>query len=95
MQTTKEGSKVITVSRYGSRMASFGNGFKVPIWISSIYIAVRRKHDGILTWRLHQHLGTSTSGNNITKPMLKSAKIYAEKLGVDFVNRIRHGEVCK
>lgn len=57
-----EGARTCTIARDGARLAYCRDGFAVPIWTGGIYQAVRRKSDGVLTWRRVGSYGGTRSG---------------------------------
>ncbi len=94
-QEAREGKRVVTVGRYGSRTAGTGGGCSVGVWTTKIYMATRRR-DGLLTWRLLVEIDAhSTSGRKATGPMVARAKAAAAERGIEYVGSCLHGEVCR
>lgn len=94
LQTTEEGERVVTVARDGAAVARV-RGWSVPTWRTAVYVAARRKADGLLTWRLDYRTGRSTSGKEVSGPMVAEAKAHAEAEGLPYVHHCRHGQACR
>jgi uncharacterized protein (TIGR02996 family) len=90
-RTPVEGDRVVTISNHGSTSGRYSR----PIRGTSIYVARRRKADGVLTWRLERHLNDGTSGSRVTRPQVARAKAEAERLGLLYVPDIRQDRRCE
>jgi len=91
-QATEEGAEVVTVARDGSRCATVGKR-SYPIWRTAVYVAARRR-DGVLTWRRVMGVGESAAGYSISGAMVTRAMAEAERIGVPYRARVRHGDRC-
>lgn len=96
LQVTAEGALCVTVARDGTNMASFrigGRRVSVPVYVTAIYRASRRV-DGVLTWRRYDSVGDTTSGHEVSAPMVARAKAIAAERGLPYRAGIRHGRIC-
>jgi hypothetical protein len=87
------GMRVVTWGRNGSQCANFkrgGHSFSVPTWIAKEYVAVARKSDGVVTWRLAGTIGSSMSGNSCPTRIVREATEYAARTGMPVVH-VQHG----
>ena len=57
--TIREGSKIATVGRRGSKTQ---HGF--PVWTGKIYQAKRRIKDGMMIWKLDSYFGAAMAFAN-------------------------------
>lgn len=90
----REGDRVCTVSRLGSRFAAVRTSewtFYFAVWTGSVYVARRRKRDGALTWRLEGRFGGTRTGNTPSQSFIAELKAAAEHPWLDGV---RHGHVA-
>lgn len=92
-QATKEGSEVVTVGRDGSRTASRGQ-YMWLLFCTKVYRAVRRKKDGVLTWRVFSRFNDSTAGSDITGRMIDRAKAAGERTGRPYLPGVVQNQKC-
>jgi hypothetical protein len=100
-QAIAEGAKCVTWGRYGSKCANFrSGGFRMskPIYSARVMVAVRRKRDGALQWRLHCHVGrqVTSTGHTYDCPnsVITEAREYAEAHGLPMIG-VSHGQVIE
>ena len=89
-QTTTEGTRVCTVARDGQRTARV-NHWTVPIWTGAIYEAMRRKRDGLLTWRRVGSFGRTASGHSPSAKFVIELQAEADHPW----QSVSHGQLCK
>lgn len=90
-------NRVVTVERYGSKMATVRRGLSFPIWIMKIYDVdwrLAEQPDGTVTvqprTRLAAHQGRSVSGRYPSNRFVDECESCADDLGLPFVPEVRH-----
>lgn len=81
-----KGRRVVTVARYGSKLAKS----RWPIWTGAIYEARARK-DGVRTYRLVERFGPTRSGNKPSRKFVSDVREAAKAMGLPFVEGVRQG----
>lgn len=85
---------VVTVGRFGSRMAKCGNQITVPVWAVKVYEARPRISDGKWTYRLSFIVpGTGRAGSRPSRSLVNTAKGYAFSNGLPFVAGVTYGDL--
>jgi hypothetical protein len=85
---------VVTVGRFGSRLAKCGNQIIVPVWAIKVYEGRPRKTDGKWTYRLKWTVpGTARAGSRPSRSLVNKAKGYAFDNGYAFVAGVTYGDL--
>ena len=83
------GSKILTVGRFGQKMARVGN-MCFPVWSAKVFEVTARKRDGKPIYRLVSCVGNTVSGRCVSDKFLATAKEYAAQEGLPFVSAVNH-----
>ena len=83
------GSRILTVGRYGQKMAKVGR-MCFPIWSAKVFEVTTRKRDGKPIYRLIECVGTTVSGRSVSDRFLAASKEAADKMGLPFVSGVNH-----
>jgi hypothetical protein len=81
----------VTVGRAGSKTARV-RGITILFWAVKIYKLVRRKKDGLYTWRF-ESMFDIRSGRWPSNRLMKDAKAYADQKGLPFYTNLKHNDL--